>query len=148
MEVTPSETAALPVACAAPTLATAWGQDRPSPLTKLPRYPPKYLLPDSELYCVQDRIKSLIKMEQQSSTLWYRQLTAGGLCSVLWVPSHLIFIFFFLKKESGVFLPVKCSCAVRSVWLDYWGQFCPLLINYPSDFCIEVSVRRVQHGSL
>lgn len=68
MEVTPSDSAALPVASAAPTLATAWGRDGPPhPVTghlgnPAPASTPifsfiKFLLPGSELYYVQDRIK-------------------------------------------------------------------------------------------
>lgn len=36
MEVTPSDSASLPVASAAPSLTTAWGQDGWSPLTRNP----------------------------------------------------------------------------------------------------------------
>lgn len=65
---------------------------RPSLLTKLLLFHPKFLLHGSELHCVKDRI-----------TLWYQQLTADVVCSVSGVPTRITCVWYWHLILSGMF---------------------------------------------
>ena len=99
MEVTPSDAAALPLASAAPALATAWEPDAVSP-TKLLPFPHKCLLPASEL-CGASSSSNMNHHTLVQATRSRQYLLSIG------VPSHRIIIF----KESGAILPLKHNCA-------------------------------------
>lgn len=144
MEVTPSDTAALPTASAAPTLATAWGQDRLSPLTKLPssfpQIPPIWfwtLLPPR-----QNQIKSSSKMKHHA--LVPATHSRWGLLSIMSSLSP--------KYFKGVrSLACKMQLCIKSERLNWYLRtdlFVQCSLTMCLVFAIEFSVRNVWHGKV